>query len=257
MSFKVMEAGPLMAKKVSPRPGALSEMLKLKEMTQQEASNRTGVDRKTLRRIDRGAEVKEKTIEDLARRMGVRTDAFGLSTTDQNDGSPQADRPSQILTLRQLNVERLVLLISEAHDIHWNLNVPVLDGGVRGLLEDFERVVMQYKERCRFPAQRKSLQETNLKYQLDDQKKAEELRTLLKRLAEHRLNLLGADYLSWVYRGSDPFGETPDLWTQPRILLLSIDRMIRIRDVEVWVGVEPPAKVRAYWNQLWIDYNND
>ena len=55
--------------KVRSQAGALSDLLRRKQLTQKDAADTSGIDRKTLRLIDRGEEVKRETLERLKKNL--------------------------------------------------------------------------------------------------------------------------------------------------------------------------------------------
>src|SRR5262245_32723451 len=96
-----------------PHPGALSALLKKKRMTQVDAWQATGVDRKTLAKIDRGEEVKLETLQNVAKKLSVPLALFDppteapatkLSDKEDREGFPE---PGVLVTLRGLDVELL------------------------------------------------------------------------------------------------------------------------------------------------------
>jgi hypothetical protein len=120
-------------KKVRPRRGALLELLRNREMTQVDAADSdagTGVDRKTLAKINRGEEVKLETLQNVATRLRVPVGYF-LGTTEADD---EINDPStHTVMLRRLNGERLAELLKVGDRVDWLLNVQVVDEKARKL----------------------------------------------------------------------------------------------------------------------------
>src|SRR5262249_34648065 len=137
-----MEVSEMAKKKVHPRPGALKEALEERGMTQWDAADRdvgTGVDRKTLAKIDRGDEVKLDTLEKVANRLRVPLEHFlGTTEADTTEADDKLnDPPAHTVMLRRLNGERLAELLKRVplggkfqsitgDLLEWLLNVQVV-----------------------------------------------------------------------------------------------------------------------------------
>jgi transcriptional regulator with XRE-family HTH domain len=222
-------------KKVRPRPGALVELLNKREMTQVEAAHSeggTGVDRKTLGKINRGEEVKLETLQKLATRLRVPVGYF-LSLTEADDEI----KPSEhTVMLRRLNGERLAELLKGGDRVDWLLNVEVVDEKARKLLDQLESAVMSSRL---IPGWTDSLSD-----QLARLKSFDRLDGILKELHECRLAVLGGDYLHWA-RSSRPYSIPNKLrlvdYRSGRKLLLSVEASsTQSRRVPVSPGPEPP-----------------
>jgi transcriptional regulator with XRE-family HTH domain len=254
---------------VRPRPGALKEALKERGMTQMEAADRevgTGIDRKTLAKIDRGDEVKRDTLEQVANRLGVSLGHF-LGTTDADD--KLNDPPAHTVMLRRLNGERLAELLKRVplggkfqsitgDQLEWLLNVQVVDEKASKLLNELERAVSQSRviPNSTRAAQAERVQASigwppyapvtdSLSAQLQRVTSLDRLGDILKELHECRLAVLGGDYLYWVKMHSG-HSEAGRHWSEVTyrsfpIVLLSIDpSSTRSRRVPISPGSEPP-----------------
>jgi transcriptional regulator with XRE-family HTH domain len=259
-----------MAKKmVHPRPGALKELLEKRELTQEQAANRevVGLDRKTLRKIDRGEEVKLETLEDVAKRLRVSLGHF-LGTTEADD--KLNDPPAHTVMLRRLNGERLAELLKRVplggrfqsitgDQLEWLLNVQVVDEKASKLLNELERAASQSRvipsstaaqaERVRASAigWPPAVPVTDsLSAQLQRVTSLDRLGDILKELHECRLAVLGGDYLYWVKMPSsfrDEFGHHFSEVTYrsfPKVLLSIDPSSTRSRRVPIFPGFEPP-----------------
>jgi len=236
--------------KVRPHPGALSAWLGKKSMTQVDAKTATGVDRKTLAKIDRGEEVKRETLQQLANGLRVPISFFEpppaaeltepsvIKLTEKDDEwGPFTD---SLIMLRELNVERLSVLLKTSSKIYWHLNLRSVDEKVFGLLEEFGQAVHQFHEHYRdFGAEVRSLD-----FQLSGLKRGQVVAALMERLAEHCSVILGADYLQWhvskELEDYESFRFVHD-YTSTRILELSIERAgVQSRRVRIFSGEAPP-----------------
>jgi transcriptional regulator with XRE-family HTH domain len=233
--------------KVRPRPGALSELLKSKGMTQMDAASvRKCADRKTLLRIDRGEEVKRETLQQVAKQLQVPEEYFLHSPAAEATGDNDVPEPGTIM-LRKLDAARLEQLLKGAERLEWQLSAQVRDDEARKFLEDFETAVEKFQKGLRlFREWALSGSSPSLRHQLDRLQTADDIAASLEQLAEHRLALLGADYLFWDCDSDD--GEYEDnYWTHvnyrsSRIVLLSVEPGgTQSRRAPVSHGSLPPA----------------
>jgi len=226
--------------KVCPRPGALSELLKTKGMTQMDAKEKTRVDRKTLLKIERGNDVKLETLQKVANKLQVTEEYFrhppAAEVTDDGDGR----EPGTIL-LRKLDAARLEELLEGAKDVKWHLNAKIRDNEGRKFLEDFETVLQNIREEHALP----SRETLSLRLQLDRLKTADDIAAGFERLAERRLALLGAYHLFWecsceefCYEEARWFSE---YYRSSKTVLLSIEPLgTQSRRVPMSYGNPPP-----------------
>jgi transcriptional regulator with XRE-family HTH domain len=115
-------------RKIRPHPGALDEFLKRQNMTQTEAAAASGIDRKTLAKINRGEDVKEDTLQKLAKKLNVPSTYFEppADDTSRREAS-QPDNPRfHNLMLRKVDAEGLAKVLG-SRIIHWQLNVHTVD----------------------------------------------------------------------------------------------------------------------------------
>jgi transcriptional regulator with XRE-family HTH domain len=243
--------------KVRPHPGALSGLLKRKSMTQVDAAVASRVDRKTLAKIERGEEVKKETLQKLASGLLVpvsffeppETESTTITKLTEKDPEWDAVLVDALIMLRELDAEGLSRLLDRTQIVFWAVNLQVVDEKVHELLERFDKAVhelhqhligesLEWKDRELFP--------TGLSRELSALKKGRAVANLMKQLAEHRIAVLGADYLRWtVSKETEEY--YPDLfrhvhkYTSTPIVRLSIEKSgVRTRREPIWIGSEPP-----------------
>jgi transcriptional regulator with XRE-family HTH domain len=176
---------------VHPRPGALSELLKKKGMTKTDASQKTGVDRKTLSKIDRGGPVKLDKLQDVANKLQV-PEEYLLPPAAEATANGDVPEPGTIM-LRKLDAARLEDVFEGADRVIWDLNAEVRGDEARKFLEDFEPALEDFRKQHELFHP----ESNSLRFQLNRLKMADDIAARLEKLAEYRLVLLGASHLFW------------------------------------------------------------
>lgn len=246
--------------KVRAHPGALSELLNKKGMTQMDAKDKTGVDRKTLLKIERGEEVKLETIQRVATKLQVTEGYFSLPAAavvaDPDEDNPSWTFEPGTIMLRKLDAARLEELLNGAERIKWHLNAAVRDETARKFLEEFETAVENFRGHLVFGDN--SLEPLSLRIQLDRLKTADDIAARLERLAEYRLALLGADYLFWEHTYEE--GEYEERrWSNEgyrsyNTALLSIEPFgTRSRRARIFAGKLPPTSPQPIGHTVYVN----
>jgi transcriptional regulator with XRE-family HTH domain len=277
----------IMAKiKVRPHPGALSSLLRKKSMTQMDAAGATGVDRKTLAKIERGEEVKLETLQKLASGLRVPVNFFDapvnalvtkpsdppvIKLTEEDDEWDPFTNAT--ILLRELDAEGLAELLKKADKIFWHLNLQSADDNVIRLLEEFDFATRDFQQHLTYRSPEwKEQGASSLRVKLSGLKKGKVVATLMEQLAEHRIAILGGDYLHWdVSEGfvpdggeeSFPYGRHVKVlrYMSTRVVELSIEKDgIRSRREPTFIGSEPPKVAPATdpptvisVNGVWLD----
>jgi transcriptional regulator with XRE-family HTH domain len=232
---------------VHPRLGALSELLKRKAMTKMDAFQKTGVDRKTLSKIDRGEEVKKETLQKVANKLGVPEEYFSLpveATAADDSDVPSALEPGTIM-LRKLDWTRLQELLEGGETLRWHLKAQVRDDAARTFLEEFEQAVENFRKHLDLNVPEVWDGDPSLRFQLNGLKTADDIAARLERFADHGVVLLGADYLFWDCDSEDRSYEDV-YWTNVnyrscRTVILSVESGgTQSRRAPIFQGSLPP-----------------
>ena len=247
--------------KVRPQAGALSDLLKRKQLTQMDVARPpSSIDRKTLAKIDRGEEVKLETLQRLAKKLHVPDNFLESPQPSAAESVENYDlgvlppdehlwqRVGRVLLLGKLDFERLSQLIQAAEYVQWTLKIKAADEKVRKLLGEFEEAVgVLLRDNFDDPDE---VTLSTLSFQLKRLKKGEDVAALMEQLAECGITILGADYLRWKRITETDHVE----YRSSRFVLLSIERhSSQSRRIRVFCGREPPKFAPDVSKAVFVD----
>lgn len=247
-------------RKIRPHPGALTKLLKQQNMTQTDAANTSGIDRKTLSKIDRGEDVKEETLQKLAKKLNVPATHFEPPASNSDGEASQPDDPQYLhLMLRNVGSDRLAEMLAATENIRWKLNVRTVDDDAIQLLEQLEDAVNELHAHLMINSSEPSPDDDHsLRCELVELKKTMQISKLFEELTNHRLAIIGAEYLHWhsvkKTRWHDEILYTDIEYTSYRCVVLSIEpHPAQARRVKVWQGSVPPKLATDFQNEIWVN----
>jgi transcriptional regulator with XRE-family HTH domain len=255
-------------RKVRPHPGVLAALLKSKGLTLTDATRDPSrgtrvIDRKTLAKINRGEAVKEQTLLDLAKNLKVPIEYFfGPADNSASRVDSKPEDPERLnLTLRKIDAERLMEMLSANDRVNWQLYVRTIGDETIQLLAQLEDAVNDlHRWLSILPS---VVEDGSLQTQLDELKKSKRVANLLDEMAKHRLAILGAEYLSWeshtqeVPRNDDLLCDvfvTQTSYVSSSNVVFSIEGYsMHERRLKVWQGTVPPRFAPNYDTRIYVN----
>jgi hypothetical protein len=232
---------------------------------------KTGVDRKTLRKINTGQPVREKTLQDIEKRLRVPLPhLLGKSTLDEVENSGGLDTfQIREIKLQQLDGAALRRLAGETDQITWLLKMDQMSESLEATLLKLRDSLQRW---CHHLA---TFGTPDLVDQISSIKASTDINQSVEQLAEQNLKIYGGTYVVW--KREPPFLRVmgkrypgPDLiyTSQTEVLLSIAPEKKNNSTVRVSIGWEPPQKfiaselagidsVKIDGRQVWTRDEND
>jgi transcriptional regulator with XRE-family HTH domain len=230
-------------------PGALNAELTRQGRTQSELAQDLGMDRKTLRAIDRGQPVKDTTLQKIAVELRVPIDHLLKGPSEKNSKNNNAGANS--ILLRAVKAPEIKALLSKAVILKWKLLLDNLDSGTDTLefestdevILKFEKVVNQWWTNLKTEV----LVEESLSEQLGRLVMGSDCETIIEKLKTRSISVLGGEYLHWPIEIIDNGGTYQNVEDDNgcpvslKVAILALaPSSIHSKRIEVDIGLPPP-----------------
>lgn len=197
-----------MAKKlISVKPNILIDIARKQGVqTLNALSERTRVDRKTLKTINEGKAVKEATLISIADKLRVPLTYFTAS--DEPSTPATVDRRPSELNLKVLTAQSLRLMLSEASNsdaIIWRTNLNAVDDEVESCLLKFEETIAEFAALLNGWDHWRG-KNNELKAQLSKLKMQGQIETHIQSLSGLHVRLFGGTFVRWEQNCDCPPG---------------------------------------------------
>jgi hypothetical protein len=193
----------------------------------------------TLTKINRGQEVKDETLQKLAKKLKVPATYFDPPATVQETSLP-ADPEWLDLMLRNLDAQGLAemfLPMLGPEHIDWRLNVhTTVDDETIQLLEQLEDAINELR------THHSHVGDGTLRFELEFLRKTRRVASLLEELAKRDVAIVGGTYLVWeTHEEITHEGNLGLDYRSTSHLLISIEmHPAQARRQRVWQGKVPP-----------------
>ncbi len=250
---------------VSTIPGALTKLLRERNLTQVDLKEKSGVDVKTIRRIVLGGPVKDTTLKTVADALkipashltqGDVTSAeiipFTRTKTDTshnlgNEAIRVAD-DTQEFPLKRTTAATLAASLQGAKNICWRLQIQSLPPEIVTLLKRLEAAVEAWR------VESNSTERANsLSHQLELIGTSNEVQRLLDELRNSGVGVFSGTYLFWLREEVDEYYEIHSLSfvSEPHVLIVlhsSTSPLLRLsyRSLALKMGEPPPSSFEDY-----------
>jgi hypothetical protein len=175
-----------MAKKmVRPRPGALQQLLKERAMAQLDADVANGgISPKTLRKVNRGGEIKLETLQKLAKNLRVPI-TFFEATPAGGEVSGPSDSMDTVMLCR-LDAPGFLELFVDADRVEWLPNIRLMEAETQRILQDLDGAGAKARNFYEDGTVSAWVRTADLVFKA------------MEELKQRRLGVLGANYLFWT-----------------------------------------------------------
>lgn len=210
-------------------------------------NEKTGVDRKTLRAINKGKPVKQTKLQAIADKLRIPIEhLLNADKNEEADGSIDELQYREI-KLQQLDGATLRKIAGKIFNITWFLNIDRMP-------EELEATLVKLRETLRGWFQRlfelefaPPEEQDNLLDQISHIKTATDIDKAIEELARHKLKIFGGTYVTWERSRPRHFQEDhslPILKYRSRLMatLSVVPEEQTNSTVRVCIGTVPPRK---------------
>jgi hypothetical protein len=224
-------------------PGALDAVMKAKGLTQTDLAQRSRVDRKTLRAINRGEHVKDTTVKAVVLGLGIpiRQLLVPPAPVQTEDARSSDEVGANSVLLRVVKAHDVKLLLTGAVFLNWKLFLDRIDSEGRDTLLNFEKLIGQWWSNLKT----EGIAKESLAEQLRRLEIYNEVEAALAGLHKLSITVLGGEYLWWEMDERNYYEDNYCYeYTSSRAAILAlVPSSVTAKRIEVDQGNVPPSVI--------------
>lgn len=190
-----------MAKKMlKAQRGVIAKLMKDHEKSKAELAALTGVDWKTLHRIDLSIPVKDTTLQQVANRVGVPLGHLidGVNTPTDEKAESLDYKATEEIMIRPVEPDRLRNQLTNCGRVRWHLDLMEVSADLAARLEEFEACIEALRMHINSEISVPDTEAFSLKYQLRFTKNWSAIQEQIASLRSQNIEILTGTYLFWI-----------------------------------------------------------